>query len=132
MIFTEHIETLSKIEFKDITRFVSASVEKSGVENGLCTIFIPHTTAGVTINENADPDVKTDLVKAFKSLNLDKIRFDHAEGNSPAHMMSTLTGVSLSIIIYNGKLVLGTWQGVYFAEFDGPRNRRVIIKISES
>ncbi len=93
----------------------------------MCTIYVPHTTAGVTINENADPDVRQDMLLALNSLVPDSLPYRHAEGNSPAHVKASLMGSSVQVIIQEGRLVLGTWQGIYLCEFDGPRRRRVFV-----
>ncbi len=129
---------LSKIElstpeegFIKITREIMNIVEESGVKEGICTVFCPHTTAGLTINENADPDVVRDLTLAMNTLSPDRKEYRHAEGNSSAHVKALLTGSSLQLIISHGKLLLGTWQGIYFAEYDGPRSRNVFVKIIE-
>lgn len=116
-------------ELIDITEQVTAAVTESGVDEGLCCIFAPHTTAAVTINENADPSVRKDIITGLRSLGLEKNSFQHGEGNSPAHIKSSLVGASELIIIENKKLQLGTWQGIFFCEFDGPRNRKVYISI---
>ena len=113
----------------NITSEVSKFVRESGVKEGVCRIFVPHTTAGITINENADPAVMRDIIDFLGSLIPKDTRFAHREGNSDAHIKSSLTGPSLDVIIHNGSLVLGTWQGLMFAEYDGPRNRRVYIQI---
>jgi secondary thiamine-phosphate synthase enzyme len=113
----------------DITSKVREAVRSSGVSSGLCLVFCPHTTAGITINENADPDVVRDMVMEInKVIPLDD-GYHHGEGNSAAHIKSTLYGPSLQLIIDGNDLVLGTWQGVYFCEFDGPRNRKVHVKV---
>lgn len=113
----------------DITREVREAITESGVNEGICVVFCPHTTGAITINENADPDVKTDFMlgmdKTFPELN----SFRHAEGNSDAHLKSSSVGASETIIITKGKLLLGTWQGVYFCEFDGPRRRKFYVKL---
>ncbi|MBR9698993.1 YjbQ family protein [Candidatus Woesearchaeota archaeon] len=121
------VKTDAKEEFIDITDKVQSLVSSSGVKQGICIIQSLHTTAGITINENADPDVKSDILKALKIF--DKFDYDHAEGNSPAHVKTSLIGPSTTIIINNNKLQLGTWQGIIFGEFDGPRNRKVSVKI---
>lgn len=130
-MYTFNVKTHSRTSMIEITSKVEELVSKSGIKSGLCTVFIPHTTAGVTINENADPDVVTDILKKVNEV----IPFDdgylHSEGNSAAHIKASLFGFSQQIIIENSKLVLGTWQGIYFCEFDGPRNRTVYIKIVE-
>lgn len=123
------IKTKRDQEFVDITSLVKEAVRKKGVRDGIAVVFIPHTTAGVTINENADPDVVRDILfglnKAFPNHN----EYLHIEGNSDAHIKASLMGSSCNIIIENGELKLGTWQGIYFCEFDGPRNRKVYVKI---
>ncbi len=113
----------------NITSEVSKIVRDSGAKEGVCRIFIPHTTAGITINENADPAVMKDIINYLGSLIPQSARFSHMEGNSDAHIKSSLTGPSLDVIIHNGRLVLGTWQGLMFAEYDGPRNRKVLVQI---
>ncbi|NLK69336.1 MAG: YjbQ family protein [Clostridiaceae bacterium] len=117
--------------FYDVTAQVNESVRKSEVDNGICVIFCPHTTAGMTINENADPDVVSDMLFAFKKTIPNRPEFRHFEGNTTAHVKSSLMGSSVTVIIENEKLVLGTWQSVYFCEFDGPRNRTFYVKIIE-
>ena len=121
----------SKFAFHDITAQVELAVRESGVKEGLCTVYCPHTTAAITINENADPDVQRDLkfalIDAFGDC--DRPEFRHAEGNSHAHLKSSLVGASETIPISNGELALGIWQGVYFCEFDGPRHRRFHVQI---
>lgn len=119
-------------ELIDITHEVQEVVGASGVKEGLCIIFVPHTTGAVTINENADPDVKRDVLMALnKIVSLDDPAYRHFEGNSAAHIKSSMMGFSETVIISEGRLLLGTWQGIYFTEFDGPRNRKVMIKIIE-
>ena len=125
------ISTSSRDQFIDITRKVDEVLRHSGVENGLCTIFVPHTTAAVTINENADPDVKSDIIKELDKIVPNCDGYSHCEGNSAAHIKSSLVGASETVIISGGRLLLGTWQGIYFCEFDGPRNRKLIVKIME-
>jgi secondary thiamine-phosphate synthase enzyme len=123
------VKSSVKEELIDITGQVAAAVSESGVQDGLCFAFAPHTTAAVTINENADPAVKKDIITGLKSLDLEKLNFLHDEGNSPAHIKSSLVGASELVVIKNGKLQLGTWQGIFFCEFDGPRHRKVYVKI---
>ncbi len=115
--------------FMEITDKVKKAVQESGVEQGMCLVFCPHTSAAVTINENADPDVRRDLRFALRETFPDRSEFRHREGNSAAHLKSSLLGCSELIPIDQGKLVLGTWQGVYFCEFDGPRNRRFHVQV---
>lgn len=114
--------------FIDITGQVRRVVAAGAVQNGLCQIFVPHTTAGVTINENADPDVVTDMLAALKQM-VPNLPYRHGEGNSPAHVKSSLVGCSLTVPISEGRLCLGTWQGIYFCEFDGPRTRKVWVQL---
>jgi secondary thiamine-phosphate synthase enzyme len=121
------IPTHKKEDLIDITDQVKETVNSSGIDNGICCVYVPHTTSGVTINENADPSVKTDLLMAMRKMVPDSLPYTHAEGNSPAHVKSTLVGSSVSIIIENGTLALGTWQGIIFCEFDGPRKRKLFI-----
>jgi len=123
------VPTHSRTEFVDITAEVQRVVSASGVDDGICTVFVPHTTAAVTINENADPSVCRDMLAELNKVIPFDDGYTHSEGNSAAHIKSTLVGCSEQIIIANGALVLGTWQGVYFCEFDGPRSRQVHIKI---
>ena len=114
--------------FIDITGQVRKIVAAGNVQNGLCQIFVPHTTAGVTINENADPDVVTDMLAALGKMVPD-LHYRHSEGNSPAHVKSSLVGCSITVPISEGRLCLGTWQGIYFCEFDGPRTRKVWVNL---
>ena len=113
----------------DVTAEVESAAAKSGVKDGICYIFTPHTTAAITINENADPDVQSDFIKGLAHLNFDAVGFSHSEGNSAAHIKSSIVGCSEFVIIEGGKLKLGTWQGIYFCEFDGPRSRQVYITV---
>ena len=121
--------TKKHTEMQDITRLIQKAVADSGVKDGICTVFIPHTTAAVTINENADPDVVKDFTKEINKIVPWEDDYLHMEGNSAAHLKSSMIGFSEQIIIENGRLVLGTWQGLYFCEFDGPRHRKVYVKI---
>ena len=113
----------------DITSLVREALRESGAKNGLCFVYCPHTTAGITINENADPDVVRDLLFALDRTYPTLPEFRHAEGNSAAHLKASALGSSATMIIQDGRLLLGTWQGVYFCEFDGPRKRRFFVKI---
>ena len=124
------VKTRTKEELIDITSRVKEEIVHSGIKNGICHVFIPHTTAGVTINENADPSVKEDILMTMKKLVPDNLPYRHSEGNSPAHVKASLVGSSVNVIIEEGELQLGTWQGIFFCEFDGPRSRRVHIKAS--
>jgi len=130
MLYEFAIQT-ARESFHMITANVKIALKESGVREGLCVVYCPHTTAGITINENADPDVRQDLVLAMDGAFPDRAEFRHAEGNSAAHAKTLCTGASVSIPIANGKLLLGTWQGIYFAEYDGPRQRRYYVKIME-
>ncbi len=112
-----------------ITRQVAEAVREAGVEDGLAVVYCPHTTAGITVNENADPDVVTDLLLGLDKAFPDRAEFRHSEGNSAAHLKSSCVGVGKTLIIEGGKLRLGRWQGVYFCEFDGPRERRFLVKV---
>jgi len=123
------IQTHSREELIDITPQVKEAIEASGARNGICLVYVPHTTAGVTINENADPSVRTDILMTFRNIVPDSLPYTHAEGNSPAHVKATLAGSSVSVVIENGNPKLGTWQGVFFCEFDGPRRRKAYIKV---
>ena len=125
------VNTRSQTELVDITAEVGRMVAKSGVRQGLCMLYVPHTTAGVTINESADPSVRTDLLMVLNQMVPWKADYRHMEGNSPAHVKSTLVGTSQTVAIENGTLVLGTWQGIFFCEFDGPRQRSVHLRILE-
>lgn len=129
MIKTLNIKSRSKTEFIDITDEIHEVIKESGVKSGVCCIYVPHTTAGVTINEGADPSVKRDILTTLNRLIPFEGDYQHMEGNSAAHIKSTLVGVSATVLIEDGKAVLGTWQSVYFCEFDGPRHRRAIVKI---
>ncbi|HNX23952.1 MAG TPA: secondary thiamine-phosphate synthase enzyme YjbQ [Spirochaetota bacterium] len=124
------VKSVSTEEFIDITGQVMAAVKELNIGEGLCCIYTPHTTAAVTINENADPSVKRDILAGLRSLNFENVHYLHAEGNSPAHIKSSLVGASEMVIIDKGKLQLGTWQGIYFCEFDGPRSRKVYVSVS--
>jgi len=115
--------------FHNITPQVAKAVSESGVKDGVCVVFCPHTTAGITINENTDPDVARDLLLGLKSAFPDRPAFRHMEGNSAAHLKASCTGASETVIIKDGRLLLGMWQGIYFCEFDGPRSRMFYIKI---
>ena len=129
MLIKLDITTDAHTEMKDITRLIQKAVTDSGVKDGLCTVFVPHTTAAVTINENADPDVVRDFTKEINKIVPWEDGYCHAEGNSAAHLKSSMIGFSEQLIIDKGRLVLGTWQGIYFCEFDGPRHRHIYVKI---
>jgi secondary thiamine-phosphate synthase enzyme len=123
------IKTSTRVELQDITRKVAEIVSGSGVESGVCFLFSLHTTAGLTVNEHADPDVVADIIEQLDVMVPQHDRYRHREGNSPAHIKAGLMGDSETLLIEDGRLVLGTWQGIFFCEFDGPRNRTVMVKI---
>ncbi len=123
------VNTDARQEIIDLTAEVAEAVAANGLVEGLCHLFVPHTTAGLTVNENADPDVKRDLLMALGKLVPDDPDFRHAEGNSAAHMKSLLTGAGATLFVSGGRLALGSWGGVYFCEFDGPRRRRLFLRL---
>jgi len=123
------VKSARREQLIDITHLVRDAIDDSGVRDGIITLFVPHTTAAVTINENADPDVKRDILYKLNKEIPQSDGYHHGEGNSDAHIKSSLVGPSLQIIVSNGRLVLGTWQGILFCEFDGPRTRRLYVKI---
>lgn len=124
-----NLKTGNRAELIDITDKIQAIVAKSKVKSGMCFIFCPHTTAGLTINENADPSVRRDITNALNKVVPENMEYSHSEGNSDSHIKSSLFGSSLSVIIEGGRLALGTWQGIYFCESDGPRTREIWVKI---
>jgi len=125
------VKTNSRIELIDITDRVQAAVAKSKTKDGLCFIFCPHTTAGLTINENADPSVRRDIIHTLNKLVPQGAGYAHSEGNADSHVKSSLFGSSLTIFITDGRLTFGTWQGIYFCESDGPRSREVWVKVMQ-
>lgn len=127
---TIEVRTGARTQFIDITGIVAAELAKTGVKSGICHVYVPHTTAGLTINENADPDVARDILAGLTRLVPASGDYRHAEGNSDAHIKATLTGFSVAIPVIDGGLALGTWQAVYYCEYDGPRHRRVMVGIS--
>jgi secondary thiamine-phosphate synthase enzyme len=128
-MLASHTLRTGKEGFYDITPAIRETIRKSGVEEGLCLVYCPHTTAGLTVNENADPDVVRDLLLGLAEAFPDRPGFRHAEGNSAAHLKASCLGSSVTLIVENGAPKLGVWQGVYFCEFDGPRERRFHLKI---
>lgn len=126
------VKTSKHEELIDITSEVNKIINNENIKSGICYVYTPHTTAAITINENADPTVKTDIIKGLLKLKLEDVDYRHMEGNSPSHIKSSLFGCSEIIFIENGNLQLGTWQGIYFCEFDGPRSRKVMVKIMSS
>jgi secondary thiamine-phosphate synthase enzyme len=127
---TFSVTTKKQTQMIDITREVKKVVAEAGVRHGLCTVFVPHTTAGVTINENADPDVQRDMLMEINTIVPLEDGYKHMEGNSAAHLKSTLFGCSANVIVADGQLCLGTWQSVFFCEFDGPRERTVWVQVT--
>lgn len=123
------VSTDSRTALVDITSKVEKVVRESGVENGICYLYVPHTTAAITINENADPSVGADILKEVNKVIPFDDKYSHLEGNAAAHIKSTLIGVSRTIPVESGSLSLGTWQGIFFCEFDGPRRRKVLVKV---
>jgi secondary thiamine-phosphate synthase enzyme len=128
MIRYLNVKTKSRNEFVDITDMVQGVVKEAGIIKGLCFLYVPHTTAGITINEGADPSVQRDIINALTRLVPHELNYSHREGNSDAHIKATIVGNSVNVIIDEGKLVLGTWQAIFFCEFDGPRHRRIAVK----
>ncbi|MFP4476327.1 MAG: secondary thiamine-phosphate synthase enzyme YjbQ [Desulfatibacillaceae bacterium] len=124
-----NVKTQSKTELVDITRLISDAVSKNGMTDGICMVYVPHTTAAVTINEGADPAVREDIINALDEIVPRDMGYKHAEGNSPAHVKATIVGASELVAVENGRLVLGTWQSIFFCEFDGPRSRKVHVRI---
>jgi secondary thiamine-phosphate synthase enzyme len=130
MIIKEiEVKTRSRVELIDITHQVERIVKESGISEGVCVLYIPHTTAAVTINENADPSVKEDIITKLNQLIPSGDSYHHTEGNADAHIKATLVGSSETIGVRGGELSMGTWQGVFFCEFDGPRRRKVLIRV---
>ena len=127
-----HISVVTKkrIEVIDITSEINSLLKKIGVVRGICYLYVPHTTSGITINENADPAVKQDILDALERIAPANRDYNHKEGNADAHIKSSLIGVSLSLFVENGRLVLGTWQSVFCCEFDGPRTRSLLIEVT--
>ena len=126
------VKTKSRTELIDITSQIAEQVKQSGVSNGLCMLYVPHTTGAVTINESADPSVRRDIQMILNQIVPWEANYKHLEGNSPAHVKATLVGASELLAIENGALVLGTWQGIFFCEFDGPRTRKIHVRILDA
>ena len=122
------VKTKSKTEFVEITEDIENAIRSQGVDDGICMLFVPHTTAAITINESADPSVKSDILMVLNKIVPWKEAYRHLEGNSPSHIKSSIIGASEIIAVEGGRLKLGTWQGVFFCEFDGPRSRKVHIR----
>jgi secondary thiamine-phosphate synthase enzyme len=126
------VRTRKQVEFINITRDLESHLGQSGVQEGVCHLYVPHTTAGITINEGADPSVVKDIIETLDALVPESEEYHHGEGNSPAHIKSTLVGQSVTVLVDGGRLVLGTWQKIFFCEFDGPRTRNVFLKIEKT
>lgn len=131
-MFSFTVQTTKKEEFIDITSEIRRLVESSGIKNGLVCVFVPHTTCGLTINENADPDVRADILMALRKAVPDNLAYAHLEGNSTAHIKASLLGSSVNLLVEKGQIQLGTWQGVFLCEFDGPRTRKVWLQMIET
>ncbi len=129
MVHSIDVRTSQRSEFIDITKKIENAVQKAHISDGACRIFVPHTTAGLTINENADPSVRKDILNTLNKLIPRDSNYSHSEGNSDAHIKSSILGNTKTLLIENGHLKLGTWQGIFFCEFDGPRKREVWVKI---
>ncbi|MBI4688620.1 MAG: YjbQ family protein [Nitrospirae bacterium] len=129
MLKTISIKTKARTEFVDITSQIQQIIDDAKVKSGICYLYVPHTTAGITINEGADPSVVKDIQNVIDKLVPHSLNYSHSEGNSDAHIKASLFGVSKAVIIDNGRLLLGTWQSVFFCEFDGPRERKMVVKI---
>jgi len=125
-----NVKSKSRVEFIDVTGIVQETVKEAGVQDGICHLYVPHTTAGITINEGADPSVQRDIQNALSKVAPQDVNYFHREGNADAHIKSTLVGTSVHVIVDGGKLLLGTWQSIFFCEFDGPRHRRIAIKFA--
>lgn len=123
-----NVKSKTRNEFIDITSFVQDTVKEAGIIKGICCLYVPHTTAGITINEGADPSVQKDIINTLNKLVPYELNYLHREGNADAHIKSSIIGNSVNVIIEDGKLLLGTWQSIFFCEFDGPRHRRVAVK----
>ena len=123
------IRTSSRIEMIDITDMIQKQIREASISDGICVCYVPHTTAGITINEGADPAVCEDIIQKLSELIPSSYRYKHLEGNADSHIKATVVGNSVTVIVENGKLVLGTWQRIFFCEFDGPRTRKIWIKI---
>lgn len=131
-LYSHHVSTKNQQQMSKVTNIIREDIAKSGVKEGIVVVYSPHTTAGFTVNENADPDVVHDMLYGFEeSFPVNAAYYKHAEGNSHAHMKASLVGASQTLILQEGELLLGMWQDIYFCDFDGPRNRRFYVKIIE-
>jgi len=125
-----NVKSKSRVEFIDVTGMVQETVREAEVKDGICYLYVPHTTAGITINEGADPSVQRDIQNTLSRLIPQDVNYFHREGNADAHIKSTIVGTSVHVIVEGGKVLLGTWQSIFFCEFDGPRHRRIAIKFA--
>jgi len=130
MMTEQRIKTSSRECLIDITEQVKTIIAKSGIDDGIAVVYCPHTTAGITINEGADPSVRSDIVRFLGDMIPRTYSFDHAEGNSDAHIKASMIGSSVNLLVQDGGIVLGTWQSIYFCEFDGPRSRKYLVKVT--
>ena len=130
MIHRISVRTRARTDFQDVTSKVQELVEAAGVLSGFCCVFVPHTTAGITVNEHADPSVVEDIAAQLEAMVPQHRGYRHMEGNAPSHIKATLVGNSETLLVEDGKLVLGTWQGIFLCEFDGPRNRDILVKLT--
>ncbi len=124
------VKTETRIQMIDMTASIQEEMKKSGIKDGICTVYVPHTTAGITINEGADPAVCRDILTKLSELVPPDAGYRHMEGNADSHIKASLVGSSVSVLVENGRLILGTWQKIFFCEFDGPRSRKIFYKIS--
>lgn len=124
------VATKKRIEIIDVTSEINGMLRKLGIVRGICYLFVPHTTSGITINENADPAVKQDILETLERIAPANRDYNHKEGNADAHIKSSMIGVTLSLFVENSRLVLGTWQSVFFCEFDGPRTRSLLLEVT--
>ena len=130
MMTEQRIKTSSRECLIDITEQVKTIIAKSGIDDGIAVVYCPHTTAGITINEGADPSVRSDIVRFLGDMIPRTYSFDHAEGNSDAHIKASIIGSSVNLLVQDGGIVLGNWQSIYFCEFDGPRSRKYLVKVT--
>jgi secondary thiamine-phosphate synthase enzyme len=131
VVQTLHIRTTAKVDFRDITSEIQGAVHELNVQSGVCHVFVPHTTTGLTINEHADPNVTRDIAAQLDSIVPQHGHYQHTEGNAPAHIKASLIGSSVTVFVEEQRLVLGTWQGIFLCEFDGPRQRTVLVKVTQ-
>ena len=131
MLKTLEIKTNSRAEIIDITDRIQKVISENKIKSGICILYVPHTTAGITINENYDPSVKADILDVLEKIAPLSARYKHTEGNADSHIKTSLVGSSATVLIEEGKILLGSWQGILFCEFDGPRTRKLVVKVIE-